>query len=61
MRIIGGNLRGKKLFIPSDKSTRPLRDMVKESIFSILDHSSQVSKNINNSKCVFWSSKFYVP
>ena len=50
MRIIGGNLRGKKLFIPSDKSTRPLRDMVKESIFSILDHSSQVSKNINNSK-----------
>ena len=50
MRIIGGNLKGKKLLIPLDKSTRPLRDMVRESIFNILDHSSKVSKNINNSK-----------
>ena len=50
MRIIGGNLKGKKLLIPLDKSTRPLKDMVRESIFNILDHSSKVSKNINNSK-----------
>ena len=50
MRIIGGNLKGKKLLIPLDKSTRPLRDMVRESIFNILNHSSKVSKNINNSK-----------
>ena len=50
MRIIGGSLKGKKLLIPLDKSTRPLRDMVRESIFNILDHSSKVSKNINNSK-----------
>ena len=50
MRIIGGNLKGKKLLIPLDKSTRPLRDMVRESIFNILNHSSTVSKNINNSK-----------
>ena len=50
MRIIGGNLKGKKLLIPLDKSTRPLRDMVRESIFNILIHSSKVSKNINNSK-----------
>ena len=50
MRIIGGNLRGKKLLTPLDKSTRPLKDIVKESIFNILDHSSKISKNINNSK-----------
>ena len=50
MRIIGGSLKGKKLLIPLDKSTRPLRDMVRESIFNILDHSSKVSKNISNSK-----------
>ena len=50
MRVIGGSLKGKKLSIPLDKSTRPLRDMVRESIFNILDHSSKVSKDINNSK-----------
>ncbi len=50
MRVIGGNLKGKKLLIPLDKSTRPLKDMVRESIFNILDHSSKVSKNLNNSK-----------
>jgi len=50
MRVIGGSLKGKKLLIPLDKSTRPLKDMVRESIFNILDHSSKVSKNINNSK-----------
>ena len=50
MRIIGGDLKGKKLLIPLDKSTRPLKDMVRESIFNILNHSSKVSKNINNSK-----------
>ena len=50
MRIIGGSFKGKKLLIPLDKSTRPLRDMVRESIFNILDHSSKVPKDINNSK-----------
>ena len=50
MRIIGGSLKGKKLSIPMDKSTRPLRDMVRESIFNILDHSSKIPKDINNSK-----------
>ena len=50
MRVIGGSLKGKKLLIPLDKYTRPLRDMVRESIFNILSHSSKVSKNINNSK-----------
>ena len=50
MRIISGELKGKKLSDPLDKSTRPLKDMVRESIFNILNHSSKVSKNINNSK-----------
>ena len=50
MRIISGELKGKKLSVPLDKSTRPLRDMVRESIFNILNHSSKVSKNVNNSK-----------
>ena len=50
MRVIGGYLKGKKLLVPLDKSTRPLKDIVKESIFNILNHSNKVSKNINNSK-----------
>ena len=27
MRIIGGNLRGKKILKPTDKLTRPLKDL----------------------------------
>ncbi len=50
MRIIAGELKGKKLLIPLDKSTRPLKDVVRESIFNILDHSSKVSTKVNNSK-----------
>ena len=36
MRVIGGKLRGKLIHIPIDKTTRPLKDMVRESIFNIL-------------------------
>ena len=43
MRIIAGNFKGKKLLTPNDKFTRPLRDVVKESIFNILQHSKNVS------------------
>ena len=50
MRIISGELKGKKLSEPLDKSTRPLKDMVRESIFNILDHSNKLSTKINNSK-----------
>ena len=50
MRIISGDLKGKKLLTPLDKSTRPLKDIVRESIFNILEHSNKVSKKINNSK-----------
>ena len=50
MRIISGDLKGKKILIPLDKSTRPLKDMVRESIFNILEHSSKVSTKLYNSK-----------
>ena len=32
MRIISGKFKGIKLFLPSDKNTRPLKDMVKDKI-----------------------------
>jgi len=50
MRIVGGNLRGKKILNPTDKSTRPLKDLVRESIFNILKHSKNESVNLNKSK-----------
>jgi len=50
MRIISGELKGKKLSVPLDKSTRPLKDMVRESIFNILDHSNKLFTEIYNAK-----------
>ena len=49
MRIIGGNFKGKKLFLPFDKNTRPLRDLVKESIFNLIEHSNKINIDIKNS------------
>ena len=49
MRIIGGKNKGKKIIIPLDKKTRPLRDMVKESIFNLIEHSNNFNLNIKNS------------
>ena len=48
MRIIAGKFRGKKLFLPQDKNTRPLKDLVKESIFNLLEHSAQIKKKIKD-------------
>ena len=50
MRIIGGNLRGKKILTPTDKSTRPLKDLVRESIFNIIEHSKNEFVNLNRAK-----------
>tara|TARA_B100000780_G_C20916185_1_gene364885 strand:+ start:29 stop:589 length:561 start_codon:yes stop_codon:yes gene_type:complete len=50
MRIISGYLKGKKLALPKDKNTRPLRDMVKESIFNVIEHSQLINCKIKNSK-----------
>tara|TARA_B100001057_G_scaffold401180_1_gene412595 strand:- start:2066 stop:2632 length:567 start_codon:yes stop_codon:yes gene_type:complete len=49
MRIIGGNFRGKKIILPIDKKTRPLRDLVKESIFNLISHSKIFSCVIHGS------------
>ena len=49
MRIIGGKLKGKKLFFLESLTTRPLRDMVKESIFNIIEHSNILKIKIENS------------
>ena len=46
MRIISGNFKGKKISLPDDKHTRPLRDMVKESIFNIIEHSNDISSKL---------------
>ena len=37
MRIIAGTLKGSTLYLPKNKNTRPLKDMVKESIFNLLN------------------------
>ena len=50
MRIISGYLKGKKINLPKDKKTRPLKDMVKESIFNILAHSNKINFQIKNSE-----------
>ena len=49
MRIISGKFKGKKISLPKDKYTRPLKDMVKESIFNIISHSNEIQIKINNS------------
>ena len=49
MRIISGNLKGKKIFLPKDKNTRPLRDLVKESIFNLVKHSNKIELEIHKS------------
>ncbi len=50
MRIIGGNFKGKKISLPNDNVTRPLRDLVKESIFNLITHSNKFNCDINNSE-----------
>ena len=49
MRIISGTAKGKKIYNPIDQKTRPLKDMVRESIFNILSHSDLL--NVKLEKC----------
>ena len=49
MRIISGNLKGSKLYITKNNTTRPLKDLVRESIFNLLTHSNEISLNIEQS------------
>tara|TARA_B100000073_G_scaffold97042_1_gene77123 strand:+ start:963 stop:1529 length:567 start_codon:yes stop_codon:yes gene_type:complete len=50
MRIIGGYLKGKKILTPADRSTRPLKDMVRESIFNIIEHSNNEYLKLKGAK-----------
>ena len=49
MRIISGTFRGKKILEPKDIKTRPLKDLTKESIFNILNHSNKFKVDLENS------------
>ena len=49
MRIISGKFKGTKIISPKDKATRPLRDLVKESIFNVIKHSNNIKIDIEKS------------
>ncbi len=49
MRIISGSFKGKKILIPKDKKTRPLKDLTKESIFNVIKHSNKFKIEFSNS------------
>ena len=49
MRVISGTFRGKKILEPKDIKTRPLKDLTKESIFNILNHSNKFKINLEDS------------
>ena len=48
MRIISGLYKGKKILEPKDIQTRPLKDLTKESIFNIINHSNKFKINVSN-------------
>ena len=50
MRIISGKFKGKKILEPKDLNTRPLKDLTKESIFNIIQHSNKFKINFENSE-----------
>ena len=49
MRIISGSFKGMKILEPKDLETRPLKDLAKESIFNIIEHSNKFKINLKNS------------
>ena len=49
MRIVAGNLKGSSLYEVQNKITRPLKDLVKESIFNLLIHSKKISFQLEGS------------
>ena len=61
MRIISGSFKGKKILLPKDKLTRPLKDLTKESIFNILKHSKLLNVEWFDKKslCIVLCSKGY--
>ena len=48
MKIISETVKGKKILEPKDIKTRTLKDLTKESIFNILNHSNKFKINLEN-------------
>jgi len=49
MRIIAGTLKGSTLYLSKNKSTRPLKDLVRESVFNLLTHSNKILLRLEQS------------
>ena len=49
MRVISGSLKGKRILEPKDNKTRPLKDLAKESIFNIIEHSNKFDAQLIDS------------
>jgi 16S rRNA (guanine966-N2)-methyltransferase len=49
MRIIAGDFKGSSLHISKTKNTRPLKDLVRESIFNLLTHSNKIQTKLEES------------
>ena len=49
MRIISGKFKGKFISFLKSKTTRPLKDSVKENIFNILSHSKSINIKLEKS------------
>ena len=49
MRVISGSFKGKKILEPKDNKTRPLKDLAKESIFNIIEHSNKFNTKLIDS------------
>ena len=49
MRIVSGSYKGRKILLPKDNKTRPLKDLTKESIFNLIIHSKFSDVDIQNS------------
>ena len=50
MRIISGDLKGKSISFLKSRTTRPLKDSVKESIFNVIVHSKLIDIKLEKSK-----------
>ena len=50
MRVISGYLKGKSIKYLKNSKTRPLKDIVKENLFNIINHSKYFKIQINEAK-----------
>ena len=48
MRIISGKFKGRSILMPKDKITRPIKDLMKESIFNSLIHSNKFRNGLKD-------------